>query len=61
LVEARGAEVFPDVLHGIGESFGDAAGRAISVQKFRTVSDGPQGEERLDAGDGCGARGVVRN
>ena len=61
MVEACRAEIFADVLDGIGEGFSDAAGRTIGVQKLRTISDRPQGEERLDAGGGPGTRGIIRN
>ena len=42
VVEARGAEVFADVLLGMAEGFGDAARRSSGP-----FCDGPQGEQRL--------------
>ena len=49
-VEARGSEIFPHVLHGIGESFGDSAWRSRGGQKFGAIGYGPQSEQRANAG-----------
>src|SRR5262249_37295428 len=61
LVEARSAEIFADMLHRVGKSFGDAAGCSISVQELGAVGDWPQREKRLNARHGSGARGIVGN
>ena len=52
-VEAGGAEVFADVLGGIGEGLGDAGGAAVGVEQFGTVGHGPEIEQ---SGNTCAER-----
>ncbi len=52
LVESRGSEVFANVLHGIGEGFGDSAPGSIGVQQLRPIGNRPQGLQRLDGRHG---------
>src|SRR5580704_18889491 len=61
LVEARRSEIFPHVLHRIGESFGNSAWRSRGGRKFGAVGYRPQSEQRAYASNCAGARGRVRH
>ena len=57
-VEAGGAEVFADVLGSGADVLGDTGVDAV-LGDLGAVGDGPEVEQRLDAGDGGGAGGGV--
>src|ERR1700733_14828600 len=56
LIDARGSEIFADVLDRIAEGFGDPAGSAVSVEQFGAVRDRPERKERLNAWHSLGPR-----